>query len=486
MASTGVVFPVGGDGQRSTSALGRAVVADSLRGVDPIGARATEQETDWRRRYIDHFRRQIEAGLSDGAAARLSAEDGLTSLYDRMRVGTADRGEIGLRELFAADPNPAAELATTTFIGSGEIEREFTLPYQGRRLAGDDLRRQLDDWVRRGVVEPSCAEAVGTLLDHPEWLDLGGRSFAILGAGAEMGPVHSLLRWGADVVAVDLPRPALWTRLLETAQRYGGRLHMPVPFGKARASLNPEFLGADLLHQLPAVARWLQEQPGSLVLGNYVYADGATNVRVSVAVDALTTHLAAGRGDLTMAFLATPTDVFAVPAAAVEHSTRNYDEPSRLGRIRRPLRMVSAGKLLRRNYAPGADPGICDSLVAQQGPNYALAKRLQRWRATVARAAGTPVSFTVAPPTRTRSVVKNRALAAAYAGAHVFGVEVFEPSTSNALMAGLLVHDLHNPLPPQDHVWQEEAHAAAHGGLWRTAYAPRSALGLAALIGLGR
>jgi hypothetical protein len=147
--------------------------------------------------------------------------------------------------------------------------------------------------------------------------------------------------------------------------------------------------------------------------------------------------------------------------------------------------MVSAGKLLRRNYAPGAVPGICDSLVAQQGPNYALAKRLQRWRAAVARANGIPVSFTVAPPTRTRSVVKNRALAAAYAGAHVFGVEVFEPSTSNALMAGLLVHDLHNPLPPQDHVWQEEAHAAAHGGLWRTAYAPRSALGLAALIGLG-
>jgi hypothetical protein len=34
------------------------------------------------------------------------------------------------------------------------------------------------------------------------------------------------------------------------------------------------------------------------------------------------------------------------------------------------------------------------------------------------------------PPTRTRSVMKNRALAAAYAGAHRFGVEVFEPATS--------------------------------------------------------
>ena len=31
-------------------------------------------------------------------------------------------------------------------------------------------------------------------------------------------------------------------------------------------------------------------------------------------------------------------------------------------------------------YAPDADPGLNDSLVPQQGPNYALAKRLQRWR----------------------------------------------------------------------------------------------------------
>ena len=46
---------------------------------------------------------------------------------------------------------------------------------------------------------------------------------------------------------------------------------------------------------------------------------------------------------------------------------------------------MSGGRLLRRQYVPGVDPGVNDSLVPQQGPNYALAKRLQRWRATVAR-----------------------------------------------------------------------------------------------------
>jgi hypothetical protein len=189
---------------------------------------------------------------------------------------------------------------------------------------------------------------------------------------------------------------------------------------------------------------------------------------------------------VALAFLATPTDVFAVPAEAVEASTRAYRGPSAVMRLARPtLRTVSGGRLLRRNYAPGSDPGLNDSLVPQQGPNYALAKRLQRWRATAARQDGVTVSLNVAPPTRTRSVVKNRALASAYAGAHRFGIEVFEPATSNTLMAALLVHDLRSGRKPDPSPWREEAHAAVHGGLWRTAYSPRSALGLAVVLGLG-
>ncbi|HMT89799.1 MAG TPA: hypothetical protein PKC73_09195, partial [Dermatophilaceae bacterium] len=118
------------------------------------------------------------------------------------------------------------------------------------------------------------------------------------------------------------------------------------------------------------------------------------------------------------------------------------------------------------------------------GPNSLLAKRIQRWGAAVARADGTTVSFTVAPPTRTRSVVKNRALAAAYAGAHRFGIEVFEPATANTLLAVLLVHDLRTGSGSSGQVWVDEAGQAAHGGLWTTAYEPRSALGLAALLGV--
>jgi hypothetical protein len=81
-------------------------------------------------------------------------------------------------------------------------------------------------------------------------------------------------------------------------------------------------------------------------------------------------------------------------------------------------------------------------------------------------------------------------LAAAYAGASQFGIEVFQPSTANTLMAALLVRDLRDPQSASNP--HRELHnpmdlfadAANHGGLWRAAYEPRSVLSLAAILGL--
>jgi hypothetical protein len=241
------------------------------------------------------------------------------------------------------------------------------------------------------------------------------------------------------------------------------------------------------------VAAWLAGIEGPFTLGSYVYADGAAHVRASVAVDALTRVLLARRADVSLAFLATPTDAFAVPGEVVDDSVRRYAERAA---VRRLARLGSAGRLFRPNYTgteilpDGSAGGVNDSLVPQQGPNYALAKRIQRWRALQARAQGRLVSVNVAPATRTRSVLRNRVLAAAYAGAHRFGVEVFDPSTSNTLMAALLVHDLREPKAaaapattlrhPLELFWQ----GANHGGLWRNAFEPRSVLGLAVALGM--
>ena len=478
----GVVVPQE-NGKRSSTALGRAVVSAALAGADPIGSQAAARETDWRRKYPDHFRRLVEAGLQGEDAAVDIARRGLAEVRARMRFveSTADAIERPVADVLAEVP----ELSLTTSLvqGSGEPERELTIPFRGSRLSGAALHRQLDRWVETGSMEPSAADAIREVQQHPEWLSLPGRTAVVLGASSEMGPLRSLLRWGATVAAVDLPKPDIWRSTLDIAKRSAGTLLVPV----ASEGLIEERAGADLLHDLGAVGRWVAGLDGQLVLGNYVYADGVVNLRLAAAVDAMTAWLLAERpADAALAFLATPTDVFGVPREVVEFSERAY-HGGRVTQAMRPVaRFVSAGRLLRRNYAPGSDPGLNDSMVLQQGPNYLLAKRIQRWRATVARRDGQQVSMLVAPPTRTRSVLKNRALAAAYAGAHRFGVEVFAPSTSNTLMAALLVHDLYTGPSELQAPWREEAAKAVHGGLWRGPYDPRSALGIAVVLGIGR
>ena len=118
----GVVFPRSADGKRSTSALGRSVLADALRVADPVGARAAEQETNWRSDYLGHFRRAVETGLDSRGSALSIATDGLASLHDRMRV-VGDGEDLALGEWTSS-----TRLATAEVRGTGEAETGFSRP----------------------------------------------------------------------------------------------------------------------------------------------------------------------------------------------------------------------------------------------------------------------------------------------------------------------------------------------------------------------
>jgi hypothetical protein len=487
----GVDLIAAADGRVSTTAVAKAVVGTALAAVDPSAAARSAGVRDWRGGYLAPYRDLVVAGTRTPDAADAEARSGLAALHERS-VFHRSGATIPLLDAVSTYSVPAFESVTIT--GQASRDTGLSVPYRGKRLFGAENRRRLDAWVAEGIVERGFATAIHSLIDHPDWLDLSGVTVVVLGAGAEMGPLRSLLRWGAHVVAVDLPRPEIWARVIATARSSSGRLTVPVPIG-ARPENDTTLAavaGIDLIRQLPELHTWIAQLDGPFTLGTYTYADGATHVRVALAADALAHALLAERSDLGLAFLATPTDVYAVPTSAVEESRRRWNSRGASGLAQLPLRAVG-------RFAPNypdtvstarGEVGIADCLVQQQGPNYALAKRLQRWRATQSRVDGTWASLNIAPATRTRSVVKNRALAAAYAGAHRFGVEVFEPATSNTLMAALLVHDLRSveslarpdaALAHPDDAW---SHQAAHGGLWRSAYAPRSVLGIAAALGL--
>ena len=500
MVDAGVNFPEGGDGRRSTSATGRTIFADSIRGVDPAIAARIEHTKDWRRGYLQPLRDITIAATRTPQAAIDISRAGLDSAHRRFTF-TRNGEETPL----VGTPS-GNDLASVVATGRAAREVDLSVPYRGRRLFGTELRRQVDAWVADGVAEPSFGEALHRVLDNPEWLDLHDVDIALLGAGAEMAPTRSLLRWGARVHAIDLPRPAVWERLIAITRSTAGSLRIPIPTTDGQAPfvvgglIHPDddrviadVAGADLLTAMPEIRTWLGEIDQPFILGSYAYADGAVHARLSMAVDAIIVDLLRERDDITLAFLATPTDVFMVPEECVVESRRRWDSRGLAGLVQAPLRLVGQ---FEPNYpetyetASGRVVGMNDSLIPQQGPNYILAKRIQRWRALVARAEGVPVSLNLAPATRTQSVIKNRALAAAYAGAGRFGVEVFEPATSTALMAALLVHDLRhpassaNPATPLENPMDLYIEGANHGGLWRAAYSPRSVLGFAAVLGM--
>jgi hypothetical protein len=497
----GVVFPEQAGERASTMAVNRAVFADSARSVSRALAAEIDGENYWRGTYRPYVRRLLELGVqAPENAVRISA-DGLAGLHERLRFVRGDV-EQPIDEAVRASAVPFGT-ATVRGHGDGRLVG-LTVPYRGHDLSGTSLRRQVAEWVSRGIAEPSFGEAINLIMDNPGWLDLGDHTVAVLGAGAELAPFAQLSDWGARIMALDLPRPEVWQRVLARALEGNGTVLVPVPAGH---ELDGQVVGApdlgaladvagtNLITHAPEVRAWLAQAPGPLTVGNYVYADGGTHVRVSVAIDAVMTGLQADRDDVTLAFLATPTDVFSVPWDAVLDARARYS--NRLTRlVEKPIDLVSGGRLFHPHYADAAHPdanppyGVADNLIGQQGPNYALAKRMQRWRATVAREEGLTASLNIAPPTRTRSVVKNRSFALAYAGMSRFGLEVFDPPASNTLMAAMLVHDLRNPASsahpgtPLAHPLDLFIDGANPGGMWRCPYEPTSILTAAAIAGL--
>lgn len=501
-SGTGLVFRPGADGQASSREAGTRILAAALAPLDAAHADAALREPRWRHAYPLHFRRLVEGALADGDRALASARAGLDMAWAQLAWQTPD----GLLTLDAAlgeamDPSgdaTTAPLHTGTLQGTGDPRpADWAVPLRGTLLHGDALARQIDDWCMRGIVEPSAAAALHRCRAHPEWFDLSDRTLVLLGAGSEAGPLRWLARWRANIVAVDIPGPTVWQRIAGTVQAGNARLRVPL---RAPVALDGEAwlaeAGLDLLTDAPRAAAWVRAQPGPWDVAALGYLDGERHVRLSLAMDLVQRAACDADARTTLAWMATPTDVFAVPEATARRAMAAFEaRPAVQRALQAPVRLASGDRLFHPNVealhttAAGQRYGVVDSLVVEQGPNYALAKRLQQWRALRARAAGHRCSLNVAPSTTTASVLKNPAFAAGFAGADAFGVEAFEPATTNALMAALWVHDLRcddsaaNPARALDHPFALFMDQACHGGLWPLAYRPRSVLPMAAVLG---
>jgi hypothetical protein len=488
----GIQFARDARGHHSTAAAGKSIFDAALRLADAPAAQALLDEKDWRRRYPQHLVNLNQAAARDGALAVAMARAALQQAQASFDFVRDDKTFVLADAMHSGAAIAGSGFQTIELAGRGAAApKPWALPYQGRELQGDQARAVIARWEDNGICEPGHAQALMRVLDHPEWFDLSDRTIVLLGAGSEAGPLSWLAQWRARIVAVDLPRAAVWQRIAGIVSQGNATLVAPV-----RESLPAavDHAGADLLTDTPEIAAWLCGlQDTQFDIGAIAYLDGEKHVRVVMGMDAITNAVVAVKPGSSRMTMATPTDAFTVPEAIARAAMQRFEQRSALRQAAdTPLWALSGARWLKPHVKEliectqpaGLRMGVVDALVVQQGPNYALAKRLQQWRATAARADGQRVVFNVAPSTTTQSVVKNPALKAGFDGAHRFGIEVFEPATTNALMAALWVHDLRTAAPSFAHPLEALTHQANHGGLWRVGYLPRSALPLAALMGL--
>lgn len=359
---------------------------------------------------------------------------------------------------FAEYMSKAAEYGTFhegVIKGTGpDTGKPLVVSYKGRDLSGDALKAQLAKWAAYGTIEPDAAQTLSKLADGV--VNLKGRHFVLIGAGSAMGPFYKLLEHGATVVCIDIPgsmgqRAAdMWARLIKVARESSGSIIFPLQKPQKDCKTDEELYqnsGCNLIEQPAQILNWLSEiaKGKPLTIGNYTYLDGDLHVKLSLAADSIIKHMRLRRpNDVAAAFLCTPTDIHVVPDAAYKTALANYGwHPGRL--LEAVIQVVSMGKFLRKNALPVLKNNIkvVDGLSVAQGPNYALAKRLQHWRAMIEFEAGGIVSTSIAPSTATLSVVSNKTFGWAYGGMPYFKpFEIFQQETTNAVMGGLLIADV--------------------------------------------
>lgn len=511
----GVCFPKDGpEDTIKTSITGAKIISAALKGAGrlDLAADADKAGKKWRFGYLKHYIKMMYASAESPETTVKIAESGLEYMHQNFRFVD----ETGKDESFA-DHMAGIKKSGATPFEIGVIEGKKTapptswkVPYNvypatsGKTIEGTELEAQCDAWASYGTIERDTAEAIKAVVSSGDkWMDLRGHTFVLIGAGSAMGPFPKLMELGATVVALDIPgawgfragKPGYrgpWSRLIEMAKNSnGGKLIFPLGKPQKDCADDEELYrncGSNLTEQPGEILNWLLKAgvcgDGPVTVGNYTYLDSDMHVKLSLCADAIIAGLIEKKKqDVKVAFLCTPTDLHVIHKETWEDAKANGS----LVRFKYPFEFFFSkiAKQLKSNVMKPAGSGkdiyFVNGISVAQGPNYALAKRLQHWRAMLAYNAGCTVSTNIAPSTATASVVSNITFKWAYGGMPFFKpYEIFWQETTNAVMAAMLVHDVRNPNAAANPANRKKyeinnllelfKYGSFHGGVWRAAY----------------
>jgi len=471
----GVQLPISKGDKRSSTAFNKNVwiAAAKAVGADSF-AEKIQKEKDWRWGYMPYIAESMRVGSNTEDTMKM-AQAAWKHVYDNIEyIPEVGAEPISLTKAME-NPNPNAKFESGIISGPAKVDKTFSLPYEGKTLKGSDAEKQIQKWEAEGVLESDTAEAILPLCKDSSYMNsLDNKVFVLLGGLSEMGPLQRLLSWGATVVALDFHAPPLQERLMKIAKQYGGTLILPMKPGTSQQDQSAwaPNAGCDLLKDFPEVAEWLVNvlPEREMTIGSFCYLDGERFIKIVSTMDAICNTVIQKRKTATsLCYYATPTDCHLVNPEAVTASK---------GQSHSGLAALLAPLLCKPGYSSkDVVSGIpfTNSLVSRQGPNYALAKRLQTYRALICRANGVNVSLNVAPTTKTVSVMKNKIFAFTMAGMLAFKpLYPFDTESTKSVMTALLLHDVCNPKSSAnsnvkfEHPLQLLQKTQVHGGMYRT------------------
>lgn len=446
---------------------------------------------DWRAWYLRLYSRLsvAEADSFDGLVE--IASKGLSAF----RRGLVTDSGTQLEEAIARGFHSKTEIVATVRIQGRGSASPISIEGNFGRLT--ELAKK---WVGDNLAEPGLIQSFQEIESHPN-LDLKKHLLIAVAGSAELAPTLNWLAFGGEIAVAARPNPQRWKELISEARESSGTLLVPVKLSKHSnpSSLSDERLaevaGLDIVEDCEELAGWLAQLRNAtsqkINLGLYAYAPGIDHIRVQGVQEALAEIACKeiGSDRLSLSWLATPTDSAAAPAEVGRASLELFAK-------RKPLQIIRDSLLGLFGFTRAATPKfwknsegeeltLVDTSVAQQGPSYLLAKRTQRWRAYLAHSQGFVVSYAIAPPARTDSVLRHKILRASYQGAPLFGVQPFSAEQARGAAVVKLISDLHFPSiePGAKTTHHLHSHGAIHGGLWRLAYRPNSVWIIATILG---
>jgi hypothetical protein len=382
-------------------------------------------------------------------------------------------------------PRPALTRARL----SGPAGLPVEVPFEGKLLHAREVLDLVERLYETHQLTGAARAALGWIVEHIAQrggkLDLRGQRFVLFGAGAELAPTRLLLRAGASVLWIDPADPA---RALAGEDALAGTL--------VRA---PE--AVDLLERPREIAASIaQFAAGEAVhIGMFAYAGGASQEwRLGAAMNAITTSLDPALVR-SVSLLVSPTTASGLQAESLRAAeARRRAAPAW-------QRLLGASGALRAPGHYGAHAqNVALATVSIQGLSYQAAQYISKIAAAEAYAVyGTAlheedarpltVSANVAGITRTRSL-SHPLFEAAFAGAHHFGVRIFDAATTRALSGLLILHDLLNPAAPGAASGGGDARERAarlhtqqvHGGIYGMPHVLEGVIRTAAVAGMIR